>query len=75
MPEIVDYSGGQAGPSAVGLDHPGMRSGPFDGVRNVLLIDSADNAANAIDWRTPIINEITVVGWSGMFGVQLSSMF
>jgi hypothetical protein len=26
------------------------------GARNVLLIDSADNAADAIDWRAPIIN-------------------
>jgi hypothetical protein len=27
-----------------------------DVARKVLLIDSADNKVNAIDWRTPIIN-------------------
>jgi hypothetical protein len=29
---------------------------PSDVARRVLLIDSADNKADAIDWRTPIIN-------------------
>jgi hypothetical protein len=33
-----------------------MGSGPSDGARNVLLNDSTDNAADTIDWRTPIIN-------------------
>jgi hypothetical protein len=33
-----------------------MKLGSFDGARKVVLIDSADNAANAIDWRTSIIN-------------------
>jgi hypothetical protein len=33
-----------------------MGVGPSDIVRRVLLIDSTDNEANAIDWRTPIIN-------------------
>jgi hypothetical protein len=37
---------------------PGMGDRPSDGVRKVLLIDSTDNRANAIDWRTPIINYI-----------------
>jgi hypothetical protein len=33
-----------------------MGSEPSDVARKVLLIDSADNEANAIDWRTPKIN-------------------
>jgi hypothetical protein len=33
-----------------------MGSGPYDGARNVFLIDLTDNAVDAIDWRTPIIN-------------------
>jgi hypothetical protein len=33
-------------------------AGPSDVPRKVLLIDSADNRADAIDWRTPIINYI-----------------
>jgi hypothetical protein len=31
-------------------------AGPSDVARKVLLIDSADNEADANDWRTPIIN-------------------
>jgi hypothetical protein len=34
----------------------GMMSGSSDGARKVLLIGSADNTADAIDWRTLIIN-------------------
>jgi ribonuclease HI len=37
-------------------DLPGMGAGPSDVVGKVLLIDSADNGADAIDWRSPIIN-------------------
>jgi hypothetical protein len=37
-------------------DRPGVGAGPSDVARKVLLIDSADNEADAIDWRTPIIN-------------------
>jgi hypothetical protein len=33
-----------------------MGSGRYDCARKVLLIDLDDNAANAIYWRTPIIN-------------------
>jgi hypothetical protein len=33
-----------------------MGFGPSDVARKVLLIDSVDNATDAIDWRTPIIN-------------------
>jgi hypothetical protein len=33
-----------------------MGFGPSNVVGKVLLIDLADNAADAIDWRTPIIN-------------------
>jgi hypothetical protein len=33
---------------------PGLE--PSDVARKVLLIDSADNEADASDWRTPIIN-------------------
>jgi hypothetical protein len=42
--------------SAVGSDRPGMGSGPSVVAKKVLLIDSTDNKADAIDWRTPIIN-------------------
>jgi hypothetical protein len=31
-------------------------AGPYDVAGKVLLIDSVDNEADAIDWRTPIIN-------------------
>jgi hypothetical protein len=37
-------------------DRPGVGAGSSDVARKVLLIDSADNEADAIDWRTPIIN-------------------
>jgi hypothetical protein len=40
----------------VGSDCPGKESGASDGVKNVSLINSANNAVDAIDWRTPIIN-------------------
>jgi hypothetical protein len=33
-----------------------MGAGPSDVARKVLLIDSTDNEADVIDWRTPIIN-------------------
>jgi hypothetical protein len=34
----------------------GKESGPSDGIRDVSLINSANNLADAIDWRPPIIN-------------------
>jgi hypothetical protein len=37
-------------------DYLGEGTGLSDIVRKVLLIDSVDNEATAIDWRTPIIN-------------------
>jgi hypothetical protein len=37
-------------------DRPGVGAGLYDVARKVFLIGSADNEANAIDWRTPIIN-------------------
>jgi hypothetical protein len=37
-------------------DLPGMGAGPSNVAGKVLLIDSADNRADAIDWRSPIIN-------------------
>jgi hypothetical protein len=40
----------------MGSDYPGKESGPSNGTRNMSLINSANNAANAIDWRMPIIN-------------------
>jgi hypothetical protein len=40
----------------VGSDHPSKECGLSDHVRNILLIDSVDNAANATNWRAPIIN-------------------
>jgi ribonuclease HI len=55
-PQVAKRPRCQAGLFAVGSDHPGTGSGPFDVARNVLLIDLADNTADAIDWRTPIIN-------------------
>jgi arginase family enzyme len=55
-PKVMDRPGCQHGPSAAGSNRPGMGSGPSDVARKVLLIDSADNEADAIDWRTPIIN-------------------
>jgi hypothetical protein len=33
-----------------------MGSGPYDVARKILLIDSADNTSDAMDWRTLIIN-------------------
>jgi hypothetical protein len=42
----------------VGSDRLGKESIPleFDGARDILLINSADNAVDATDWRAPIIN-------------------
>jgi hypothetical protein len=45
-----------ATPDSQVSDRPGVGARPSDVARNVLLIDSADNGADAIDWRTPIIN-------------------
>jgi hypothetical protein len=33
-----------------------MGSGPSDGTRSILSINLADNAADASDWKAPIIN-------------------
>jgi hypothetical protein len=55
-PQVAKRPCCQAGLFAIGSDHPGTGSRPFDVARNVLLIDLADNAADAIDWRTPLIN-------------------
>jgi hypothetical protein len=38
------------------VDRLGTGPGPSDIDREVLLVDSADNEANEIDWRTPIVN-------------------
>jgi hypothetical protein len=38
------------------LDHSGKESGLSDDTRNISLINSTNNEADAIDWRTPIIN-------------------
>ena len=45
-----------AGPMPQVADRPSKDSGPSGVTRKVLLIDSADNEADASDWRTPIIN-------------------
>jgi hypothetical protein len=42
------------GPIPHVADRPREDAGPFGVTRKVLLIDSADNEADASDWRTPI---------------------
>jgi hypothetical protein len=49
----IGYLSGQ---SAIGSDRPGQEAGPSGYTRNVSLISSANNTAEAIDWRTPIIS-------------------
>jgi hypothetical protein len=38
------------------VDRPSKDSGLSGVTRKVVLIDSADNEADASDWKTPIIN-------------------
>jgi hypothetical protein len=45
-----------AGPNHQAADRPREGAGPSGVTRKVLLIDSADNEADASDWRTPITN-------------------
>jgi hypothetical protein len=45
-----------AGPTPQVADRPRRDAGPSGVTRNVLLIDSVDNEADASDWRTPILN-------------------
>jgi hypothetical protein len=45
-----------AGPIPQVADRPSRDSGLSGVTRKVLLIDSADNKADASDWRTPITN-------------------
>jgi hypothetical protein len=40
----------------VASDRPSKESRPSDGARDALLINLADNEADATDWRAPIIN-------------------
>ena len=40
----------------VGSDHPGKGCGLSHSTRNILLINSVDNATNVTDWRAPRIN-------------------
>jgi arginase family enzyme len=54
--QVADRPGCPHGPSAIGPDLPLMSSGPYNVARKVLLVDSANNEVDAIDWRTPIIN-------------------
>jgi hypothetical protein len=54
--QVADRLGCQHEPYTVGSERPGMGSGLSDVARRVFLIDSADNEADAIDWRTLIIN-------------------
>jgi hypothetical protein len=44
------------GPNPQVADRPREDAGPSGVTRKVLLIDSADNEADASDWRTPITN-------------------
>jgi hypothetical protein len=44
------------GPIPQVADRPRRDAGPSGVTRNVLLIESADNEADASDWRTPILN-------------------
>jgi hypothetical protein len=45
-----------AGSSALGSNHLGKGSRLSGGTRDVLLINSANNATDATNWRAPIIN-------------------
>jgi hypothetical protein len=53
-PQVADCPGCQAGLSAACSDGPSMGSRPSNVARKVLLIDSANNIADAIDWRTHV---------------------
>ena len=45
-----------AKPNSQVTDRPRVDAGPSEVTRKVLLIGSADNEADASDWRTPILN-------------------
>jgi hypothetical protein len=44
------------GPIPQVVDRPGEGSGPSGVAREVLLVKLADNKADDIDWRTPIVD-------------------
>jgi hypothetical protein len=50
-----DRPDGVIGPSAIISDHPRKDARPSDDNRDVTLVDSANNVANAVDWRTHLI--------------------
>jgi hypothetical protein len=51
----VDHPDGVDGPSAIVLNHLGRDVGSSDDSRGIALVDSINNAADAVDWRTPLI--------------------
>jgi ribonuclease HI len=57
-----------AGPNPQVADRPREDAGPFGVTRKVLLIDLADNEADASDWRTPIEREMCPWAISKYFG-------
>jgi hypothetical protein len=55
-PYVTDRPSCIDGPSVMGSDRLGEGAGLSDGTRNVLLINLANNTANATNWRAPITN-------------------
>jgi hypothetical protein len=51
----ADRSGGAVGPSVLASDRPGsaLGRGPSTTNRSMALIDSSNDAADAVDWGTP----------------------
>jgi hypothetical protein len=54
--QVTDRPSCIAGSSMLGSDHSGKGSRLSGDTRDVLLINSADNAIDATNWRAPIIN-------------------
>jgi ribonuclease HI len=54
--QVTDRPGWVTRPSIIGSGRPGKGSRPFDGTRDINFVNSAGNADDAIDWRTPLIN-------------------
>jgi hypothetical protein len=54
----------------VGSDYPGKESRLSDGIKDISLINSADNITDATDWRTHIINYLRNLGGRGDMNVR-----
>jgi hypothetical protein len=52
----MDHLGRVTGLSTIRSDSPGKRSGPSNDIRDITLINSADNTADVINWRASLIN-------------------